>query len=226
MKKYAIVVAGGSGTRMQSVVPKQFIPIGGLPVLMQTLKRFIDYPEAIEIILVLPKDHITEWKKLCKQYQFNPTITIVEGGASRFQSVKNGLNHIPDNMDGLVAIHDGVRPFITKRLILENFRIAEEYGSAITAIPLKDSLRTIKDNKSKAVNRTDFKLIQTPQTFLISLIKKAFNRPEDSSFTDDATVFEADHGAVVLSEGSYQNIKITSPEDLLFAEAILTNFTY
>lgn len=226
MKKYAIIVAGGSGTRMNTSVPKQFIPVNGLPVIMHTIQRFIDYPEKIEIILVLPKDQINDWETLCSQYSFSSPIHITTGGSTRFQSVKNGLNLIPDNDESLIAIHDGVRPFVTQKIIRETFNMAQEKGNAITAISLKDSIRSITEKDSKAEDRTKFKIIQTPQTFKASLIKSAFETTDNPLFTDDASVLEAKGEKIFLSEGSYQNIKITTPEDLIVAEALFKTFSY
>jgi 2-C-methyl-D-erythritol 4-phosphate cytidylyltransferase len=223
LPQYAIIVAGGSGTRMISELPKQFIPLDGLPILMHTIKQFYNYNSNITIVLVLPAAQISTWKALCQTYHFDLPLEIVPGGETRFQSVKNGLAHIK-NEHGLVAIHDGVRPLIRKEIIQKAFQSAEQYGSGIVAVNSKDSLRQLKGTSSEAVDRALFKCIQTPQCFNLSLLKKAFETEELPMFTDDATVFEHAGHTVTLVEGSYENIKITTPEDLIIAEALLKKF--
>jgi 2-C-methyl-D-erythritol 4-phosphate cytidylyltransferase len=217
--EYALIVAGGSGTRMQQALPKQFLSIGKLPVLMHTLLRFYQYNPAITIVLVLPEAHFAFWKKLCEEHQFTLPHRLVAGGTSRFASVKNGLREIPE--EALVAVHDGVRPFVALDTIAESFRVAAAQGSAIASVALKDSIRWAKNTENKALDRQDYRLIQTPQTFRASLLKRAYQQEEQSLFTDDASVVEALGEAICLIEGSYRNIKITTPEDLLVAEAFL-----
>lgn len=221
-KRFAVIVAGGKGVRMGHELPKQFIEIGGLPILMHTLATFSSCQPSVEIILVLPQNQIDFWKTLCAQYNFTIPHTCAIGGTTRTESVKNGLAQISG--EGLVAIHDGVRPLATHQLINNAFDIAQKKGSAIAAVPLKDSIRKLlPEEKSKALNRAEYQLVQTPQTFQVKLIKEAYLQTENSevSFTDDASVVEAIGHEVNLVEGSYQNIKITTPEDLLFAEAYL-----
>ncbi|OEK06289.1 2-C-methyl-D-erythritol 4-phosphate cytidylyltransferase [Roseivirga misakiensis] len=218
MQRYAIIVAGGSGKRMQSELPKQFLELAGKPILMHTLEAY--YYEQTEIILVLPVKELTQWKSLCIQHNFDIPHRIVEGGTSRFRSVQNGLSAI-ENTTGLVAIHDGVRPLIKRSIISESYRIADEKGNAITAVAAKDSLREIGDWGNKAVDRSKFQIIQTPQTFRIELIKKAFETKEQDTFTDDASVLENSGERIHLIEGDYSNIKITTPEDLRIAESLL-----
>ena len=215
VKKYAIIVAGGSGSRMKSDIPKQFIEVEGLPILMHTLKRFKEADSEMELILVLPASQFDYWKMLCNKY---PTVPhqLVEGGKTRFQSSLNGLQVI-DN-EGLVAIHDGVRPFVSVDIINESFIVAAEKGTAIVSIPSKDSVRV----NGKSIDRSTVRIIQTPQTFQIPLIKKAFETEELSTFTDDASVAELAGFEINLIEGNYENIKITTPEDLLWAEVILS----
>jgi 2-C-methyl-D-erythritol 4-phosphate cytidylyltransferase len=214
IKKYAIIVAGGSGSRMKSDIPKQFIEVGGLPILMHTLKRFKEADSTIELILVLPISQFEYWQSLCKQYSTVPHQLVV-GGKTRFQSSLNGLQAI-DN-EGLVAIHDGVRPFVSVDIINESFKIASEKGTAVVSVPSKDSVRV----NGQAIDRSTVRLIQTPQTFQISLIKKSFETEELNTFTDDASVAEHAGFTINLMEGNYENIKITTPEDLLWAEVIL-----
>lgn len=222
MKKteYAIIVAGGKGTRMQSETPKQFMLLNGLPVLMHTINAFYTYSRQIKIVLVLPKDDVETWYKLVTQYAFKPKVKIAKGGSSRFQSVRNGLLTIKDSQ-GLVAIHDGVRPLINVDTIGASFRIAAVHQSAVAAVRLKESLRKTDQDTTKAVDRSNFRLIQTPQTFDLSLIKKAYDLPEEASLTDDASVAEKAGHKISLFEGSYDNIKITTPEDMVIAKALL-----
>ncbi|MEX1238590.1 MAG: 2-C-methyl-D-erythritol 4-phosphate cytidylyltransferase [Cyclobacteriaceae bacterium] len=228
-KEYALVVAGGKGARFGSALPKQFLELNGKPILLHTLDAFYRYSSQVEIILVLPEDQIFAWGDLAKKYSFNRTLTIQPGGLSRFQSVRKGLEKIPG--EGLVAIHDGVRPMVTSDLIAASFRIAALHHSAICAVPLKESLRKIdgtvaqknggEEQNTKAVDRSAFRLIQTPQTFQVGLIKDAYKVPELDDATDDATVFERAGHKIFLFEGRYDNIKITTPEDLIVAEALL-----
>ncbi|MFL5728412.1 MAG: 2-C-methyl-D-erythritol 4-phosphate cytidylyltransferase [Cytophagaceae bacterium] len=225
LQKYALIVAGGSGSRMNSELPKQFIPIAGVPILIHTLKKFIDYSSDIRIILVLPEQEIANWELIASRHFLKNAPEIVSGGSSRYQSVKNGLSCIKEK-EALVAIHDGVRPFVSRLIIHESFINAEQYGNAITAMPLKDSIRKVEGEKSKSADRSAFRLIQTPQTFKLSVIKKAYEIPERSSFTDDASVAEFSGEQIRLIEGSYSNIKITTPEDLALSEAILKTFVF
>ena len=220
MKEYAIIVAGGKGTRMNNVVSKQFLLVKGLPVLMHTINAFFDYSPAINIILVLPADEIEVWSKLCNEFNYHKNITIATGGDSRFQSVKNGLKEIKVH-DGLVAIHDGVRPLVGKDIIGASFRLAAVHKSAVAAVRLKESIRKTDQDTTKAVDRSNYRLIQTPQTFDLTLIKEAYKIREEASLTDDASVAEKSGHKISLFEGSYSNIKITTPEDLIIAEALL-----
>lgn len=225
MNRYAVIVAGGSGSRMGSDTPKQFLPIGNAPILMHTIKRFFTSNEQVNIILVLPEEQIERWHQLCEKYSFSIPHLIVAGGMNRFQSVRNGLNSIGDT-EGLVAIHDGVRPFISKRIIEESYSTAQKKGNAIVTVDLKDSIRLIDGKENKAVDRTTYKSVQTPQTFQIQQIRNAFHKATNMNFTDDASVAEAAGYAVELIEGSYDNIKITTPEDLAMAEVIMKKFEY
>jgi 2-C-methyl-D-erythritol 4-phosphate cytidylyltransferase len=222
MKRYAIIVAGGSGSRFGSAVPKQFLILNGKPVLARTLEKFYKADASISIHLVLPATEISRWKELCIEYTISIPHKIIEGGNSRFQSVRNGLHSISD-LHGLVAIHDGVRPLVTSEIINTSFNVASEKGSAIAAVSSKDSVRIISEEKSQALDRSKLRIIQTPQTFQLSLILKAFEQEERSDFTDDASVAEAAGFEISLIEGSYSNIKITTPEDLILAECLLNN---
>ena len=216
LPQFAVIVAGGSGTRMGGDVPKQFLPVAGLPVLMHTLRRFHDYSPALSIILVLPGKDVPYWEELCRTYAFWVPVTVVAGGNTRFQSVKNGLGAIAAG-DGLVAIHDGVRPLVPLVTIAESFRVAYEKGCAVAAVALKDSIRVVHaDGGNQALDRSAFRLVQTPQTFRLSVIRKSFDQPEQPGFTDDASVAESAGFPITLIEGAYANIKITTPDDLLW----------
>lgn len=218
---HVIIVAGGSGTRMESDIPKQFLKIGSLPVLMHTILAFFNAKIGVNIVVVLPESQFLYWSQLCRKYNFDVQHQVVQGGASRFQSVKNGLDILPS--DGLVAIHDGVRPLVPSIVISTAYKIADQYGNAIVAVPSKDSLRVKIDNTTKSVNRNDYFVIQTPQVFKVDLIKKAFQVVEKPFFTDDASVLEHYGFEIHLVDGSYKNIKITTKEDLIFAEALLNS---
>jgi 2-C-methyl-D-erythritol 4-phosphate cytidylyltransferase len=218
-KEYALIVAGGKGTRIKSRLPKQFLELKGKPILLHTLEAFYRYSEKIEIVLVLPEDDFQIWQTICKKFDFNKPVILQKGGETRFQSVKNGLSKIEG--PGLVAIHDGVRPLVSEDIIGASFRLAAVHQSAVAAVRLKDSIRITDQDNTKAVDRSRFRLIQTPQTFDVDLIKQAYQMKEDASLTDDASVAEKSGLVISLFEGSYENIKITTPEDLIIAEAFL-----
>lgn len=218
-KEYAIIVAGGKGTRIKSSLPKQFLELAGSPILMHTLNAFYRYSTAIEVILVLPEDDFDTWSELCRKHGFDQPYRLQKGGDTRFQSVRNGLALIEG--DGLVAIHDGVRPLISSDIIGASFRLAAVHQSAVAAVRLKDSIRMTDQDGTRAMDRSLFRLIQTPQTFDVATIRKAYEIREEASLTDDASVAEKAGIRISLFEGSYENIKITTPEDLTVAEALL-----
>ena len=221
MKRFAIIVAGGQGTRMQGTLPKQFLPINGEPILAHTLRRFAH--QGLELILVMHKDYIHYWEEQCN-FLFNiPAHRIVAGGKTRAASVKNGLSTIHE--EGLVAIHDAARPLCTSELIERLFTAAGEHGSAIPVIPCRDTLREITTSGSRTVPRDNFRAVQTPQVFSISPLKKAFLLPDNEHFTDEASLFEAAGQSVHLEAGEESNIKITVPSDLLLAAAYLKEFS-
>jgi 2-C-methyl-D-erythritol 4-phosphate cytidylyltransferase len=208
---------------MKSQVPKQFLPVGGQPVLMYTINQFYQFSSSLNIILVLPQKDIPVWKDLCLAYNFTIPLSLVAGGETRFQSVQNGLNSIAAT-DGLVAIHDGVRPFVSLSTIRDSFDAAQREGCAVAVVPLKDSIRRVSANgQSQSEDRAGFRLVQTPQTFKLPVIKQSFAVASHTHFTDDASVAEAAGFYVSLIEGSYENIKITTPEDILWAEAFVAN---
>ncbi|WP_158860439.1 2-C-methyl-D-erythritol 4-phosphate cytidylyltransferase [Lunatibacter salilacus] len=221
MKKAAVIVAGGSGTRMGASMPKQYLPIGGRPILMHTLDAFYKYDQSLVLILVLPASDHDLWKSLCQSHSYQVPHSLVSGGSSRFQSVKNGLLGLSVDID-LVAIHDGVRPFVAQAVIREGFDTAASAGSAIAVIPLKDSLRKLgAKGNSIFQDRQQFRLVQTPQTFQTKKILQAFETDELLQFTDDATVYEHMGWEVTLIPGNLENIKITTPEDLAYAAYLL-----
>ncbi|MCS6820565.1 MAG: 2-C-methyl-D-erythritol 4-phosphate cytidylyltransferase [Microscillaceae bacterium] len=221
MQKIVLIVAGGSGSRMQTEIPKQFLPIAQKPILMHTIEAFYRYDRCLKIILVLPENYVNFWKKLCEKYQFNALHQIVIGGATRVLSVKNGIEAIKTTEEAVVAIHDSVRPFVSTAIIKQNFEMAQKLGSAVTCIPLKDSIRMLKENgQSEALDRTQFRLVQTPQTFWLSVLRKAYQQSDIQHLTDDASVVQKIGFPIHLVEGNPQNIKITTPEDLWIAETL------
>ncbi|MBR1902702.1 MAG: 2-C-methyl-D-erythritol 4-phosphate cytidylyltransferase [Bacteroidaceae bacterium] len=222
MERYAIIVAGGKGLRMGGEIPKQFLPIGGKPVLMRTIEVFRQaYPD-IHIILVLPVSQQDYWQQLCQEYNFAVPVRIADGGETRFHSVSNGLKLIPDDTDGLVGVHDGVRPFVAVETIRRCYDEAMEKGAVVPVISVVETVRQLrKDGTSVTVPRDEYKLVQTPQTFRISLLKEAYRQPYTSFFTDDASVVEAMGKPVYLVEGNRENIKITTPADIRFVNGLL-----
>jgi 2-C-methyl-D-erythritol 4-phosphate cytidylyltransferase len=219
MKLYAVIVAGGSGKRMQSGIPKQYLELAGKPVLMHTLERFKAFDNTIEIITVLPENQLRFWRELQKKYSFDVPHTLVKGGKARFFSVRNGLKFV--DSPGLVAIHDGVRPFVSVDTIKRCFEIAEKLGNAIPVISPSDTFRMISGEENKPINRLQVKQVQTPQVFNTDLIKNAYLQEYMPEFTDDATVLERTGVKINLVEGNRENIKITNPEDLVISTALL-----
>jgi 2-C-methyl-D-erythritol 4-phosphate cytidylyltransferase len=219
MNSYVIVVAGGSGERMKSDIPKQFIEIAGKPVLMHTIEKFRLYDNSIEIIVVLPEKLMGYWNGLREKYSFSIPHKTAGGGATRFHSVRNGLELITGA--GLVAVHDGVRPLVSIDTIGRCFETAARLGNAIPVISPSDSLRMISGKGNKPLDRTGIKLVQTPQVFHTDLIKKAFLQDYRPEFTDDAMVLERTGECINLVEGNRENIKITAPEDLIIAESLM-----
>lgn len=221
MNKAAVLVAGGKGLRMGGALPKQYLLLKGKPVLMHTIERFYKADSSLQLILVLPKEDFEYWKNLCVTHHFDLPHQLVGGGNSRFQSVKNGLMAL-SFQDGLVAIHDGVRPFVAEKVIQTSFEIAAETGSAIPVVALKDSLRKVgTTGESSFQDRTQYRLVQTPQTFQLKPLLQAFAVEESAIFTDDATVYEYQGWKISLIEGNPENIKLTTPEDLAFAEFLM-----
>jgi 2-C-methyl-D-erythritol 4-phosphate cytidylyltransferase len=220
MKYYAIIVAGGSGNRMQNSIAKQFLLLNGKPVLMHTLEAFYNCTLRPALILVLNIDQHSYWEQLCKQFNFNIVHEVIEGGEQRYHSVKNGLKAIKGR--GLVAVHDAVRPLVTSELIESSYRIAEESGNAIAGISPTDSIRKIDNDKtSVSIPRESIVLIQTPQTFRTEILRKSYQKPFRNDFTDDASVVEHAGYSINIIIGERTNIKITYPEDMEIATLFL-----
>ena len=224
---YVIIVAGGKGLRMGTDIPKQFLPIGGKPVLMRTLERFREYAADLQIILVLPKAQQDYWQELCQKYDFKVEYQMTDGGETRFHSVQNGLALVPDDAEGVVGVHDGVRPFPSVEVIRNCYETARTAMAVIPVIPIVETVRHLvsesNTQRSITVPRGDYRLVQTPQTFDIQLLKAANRQPYNDGFTDDASVVEAYGFDITLVEGNRENIKITTPFDMTIAEALLNN---
>lgn len=222
---HVVIVAGGKGLRMGGDLPKQFMPLHGLPVLMHTIKCFREYDPQIDITLVLPRDHQDYWRQLCRQHGFGERHRIVDGGATRFHSSQNGIASLAD-ADGadLVAIHDGVRPFVSAGTIARCFEAAARCGAAIPVQPVIDTLRYVggegEQTAAHNVLRSRYRVVQTPQTFSLSLLRQAFAQPYSESFTDDASVVEALGHEVCMVEGNRENIKMTTPYDMKIGEVL------
>ena len=220
---YIIIVAGGKGLRMGSDIPKQFLPIGGKPVLMRTLERFREFSDDIQIILVLPEAQQEYWHQLCDEYHFDVEYTLANGGQTRFHSVQNGLAKVPDDAQGVVGVHDGVRPFPSIEVIKNCYETARTAKAVIPVIPVVETVRHLDGDSSMTVPRDEYRLVQTPQTFDIQLLKAANKQPYNDGFTDDASVVEAFGHKITLVEGNRENIKITTPYDLKIAEILINS---
>ena len=215
--EHAIIVAGGTGSRMKSSTSKQFLEVGGLPIVMHSLYAFHGYSKNVRMTLVLPQDEIGIWHQLIQVHNFKAEVQIVSGGPTRFDSVYNGLRQMGN--EGLVAIHDGVRPFVSKELIAACYQSAAQHGSGIAVVNCADSIRRLEGTGSAAVQRDQYRLVQTPQTFQATLIKQAYEQADNNHFTDDASVFESGGNSVSLVQGSPENFKITNQMDLLRARS-------
>ena len=214
-----MIVAGGSGKRMNNTIPKQFIAINGKPLLMHTIEAFIKNDPAFELIVVLPETEIDTWEMLCLEHSFHHRHTVVGGGTTRFHSVKNGLSKIME--EGIVFIHDGVRPLVSLQTIDNCYSAAVLKGNSIPVIAPSESLREATVHGNRAVDRSRYFLVQTPQTFRLSIIKKAYNQRYLKKFTDDASVLEEMGYSINMVEGNRENIKVTFPQDLVYAESFL-----
>jgi len=221
MKDYVIIVAAGSGSRMMTATPKQFLQINGKTILQHTIEKFHKYDPHLEILVVLNSEYVQFWKDLALTFHVDVPHKIVEGGSERFYSVKNAVDSIEEE-NGIVGIHDAVRPLVSMRTIEQCYNAARTRSAAVPVIAVTDSLRIVSDGVSTITDRTKYRIVQTPQCFELSLLKKAFQQSFDERFTDDASVVEALGEKIHLIEGNRENIKITSPEDLRMAEALLT----
>lgn len=219
MDEYAIIVAGGKGSRMGNKSPKQFLLLSGKPLLFYSVQAFYSYNPTIQIIVALHPDHLTDWRKICIEHDFYLSHRLVPGGETRYQSVKNALETITG--EGFVAVHDAARPVVSKELIATTFREARKYLNAIPGIPVNETVRTIESGHPRLVDRNNLRIIQTPQVFETGLLKRAYQQEFQPSFTDDASLLEAQGTDLHLVEGDFRNIKITYPGDLEMAEACL-----
>ena len=217
MKKYAIIVAGGQGQRLGSEIPKQFLLINKRPVIFYSIENFLAVAD--EVIVVLPLSHFQYWDELCNKYQFDLKIKVVAGGVTRASSVMNGLAVLPE--EGIVAIHDAVRPLVSTNLIEAVFNETQKSRSAVPVIPMRESLRVKALNKTQSINRDEYLVVQTPQGFMLSDIKNAYRQAAGAIFSDDAGVYEKAGMTIHHLEGETSNIKITFREDIAIAEAIL-----
>lgn len=220
-KNYAIIVAGGSGARMGSAIPKQFLLLCGIPVLMHTINAFHDSAVKPDIIVVLPAAYHDYWMQLCREHNFAVAHQLVAGGETRFHSVKNAVDIIDDDAGALIAVHDAVRPLISIEIIEQGYQQAAEHTNAVTAVKSRDSARVMEGDTSRSLVREDVYLVQTPQIFKSEQIKQAYQQPYHPKFTDDASVVEETGTKINLVNGSYRNIKITFPEDIAIATLIM-----
>ena len=218
---YIIIVAGGKGLRMGGDLSKQFMPLHGKPVLMYTIERFRAYSDELKIILVLPHEQQDYWRQICQKHNFTVEHTVVDGGQTRFHSSQNGVAAVPDDATGVIGIHDGVRPFVSEETIARCFEAARQFGAALPVLPVTDTLRRVTDDGGYNVQRNDYRTVQTPQTFDAQLLKQAFKQPYSDNFTDDASVVEALGHKVTMVDGNRENIKLTTPFDLVVAEALI-----
>jgi len=221
MQKIAVIVAGGTGQRMGASIPKQFLLLNGKPLLYYTIQRFLETWADLEIILVLPEEHIGTGDEIIADIKATSRVTITAGGDSRFQSVKNGLALIKE--PAVIFVHDGVRCLVSSDLIKRCYQQTLDKGSAVPAIAATDSIRIVNDNHHEVIDRNRVRIIQTPQTFLSEILIPAFDKPYEERFTDEATVVEASAKEVYLIEGEYTNIKITRPADLLIAQQVMAS---
>ena len=220
MQRSTIIVAGGSGRRMGGPIPKQFMLVKGKPLLCWTIEAFHAFDPAMPIVVVLPEAQIPIWKALCIGHGFVIDHQVVAGGEERFHSTRNGLAVVQG--DGVVAVHDGVRPLVSKELIARCFAAAEEHGAAIPVVPITSSVRLVDGDASRAIDRTGMRAVQTPQCFQVALLRAAFAAPYDPAFTDEATLVERTGTSVHLVPGEEKNLKVTTPIDIRVAEILLS----
>lgn len=220
VEEHVIIVAGGTGSRMKNKLPKQFIVLNGKPIILHTINRFLSYNKQINIVIALQRQYFEYWKNLCKTYNFERKHQVVEAGEERYFTVKNALE-VVSSSDGIVAIHDAVRPMVSVKTISLCFEKAKAKNNCIPTVPLFDSIRKITTRKTKALNRNNYVAVQTPQCFGVDKIIQAYQQPYKKSFTDDASVYEAFGEKIFTIEGNFENRKITTPTDLFLAECLL-----
>ncbi|MCL2073541.1 MAG: 2-C-methyl-D-erythritol 4-phosphate cytidylyltransferase [Marinilabiliaceae bacterium] len=221
LARNVIITGGGTGKRMGHILPKQFHPLNEKPILMHTIQKFYDFDQYIEIVVALPWKHIDFWKEQCKIHNFTVPHTIVEGGRTRFHSVKNGLAMLKTS--GLTGIHDAVRPFVSIKTITNCYETAGREDCAVPVVVMQDSLRFLSSERSFCCKREKYRLVQTPQVFKTKIIKDAYDQEFTEDFTDDSSIVEATGQQITIVSGNFENIKITTPLDLIIAEAILNN---
>lgn len=218
--KSIIIVAGGKGLRMGGDIPKQFLPVKGLPILMRTINRFLQYDAQMQVVLVLPESQQDYWKQLCQQYQFDKPYTLANGGETRFHSVLNGLQKVSPETE-LVGVHDGVRPFVSVETIASCYDEAAKSGAVVPVIEVVETVRRLNGQQgSNTVPRSEYRLVQTPQVFDAQLLRSAYSQPYTDFFTDDASVVERFGHDIALVSGNRENIKVTTPFDLVLAEVL------
>jgi 2-C-methyl-D-erythritol 4-phosphate cytidylyltransferase len=220
MKKSIVIVAGGKGLRMGGDIPKQFLPVKGMPVLMRTIQRFYDYDNAMQIVLVLPEAQQGYWKQLCEEYRFSLPYVLANGGETRFHSVRNGIAKVAEGVE-LIGVHDGVRPFVSVETIAACFDEAARCGAVVPVIDVVETVRHLEASGSVTVPRSEYRLVQTPQVFDAQLLRRAYKQPYTDFFTDDASVVERFGHTVTLVQGNRENIKITTPYDMKIAEVLV-----
>lgn len=223
MNRYAVIVAAGSGMRMGAPIPKQFLEVGGAPILMHTLNRFVAFDAAIRLVVVLHPDYVEFWRSLCEKHDYRVPHTIVAGGSERFFSVQKAIQSLAETEDAIVGIHDAVRPMVSVATLKRCYETAQSTGSAVPCILVNDSMRMVDANGNRSIDRSSLRIIQTPQCFSLSLLRRAFTQDYRLAFTDDASVVEALGESIELVEGNRENIKVTTPEDMHWLNVLLTN---
>jgi len=222
MNRYAVIVAAGSGMRMGAPIPKQFLEVGGRPILMHTLNRFVAFDASIRLVVVLHPDYIEFWRSLCEKHDYSVPHSIVSGGSERFFSVQKAIQSLVDTEEAIVGIHDAVRPMVSVVTLERCYATAQETGSAVPCVSVNDSMRIVDADGNRSINRSSLRIIQTPQCFRLNLLRRAFTQEYNTAFTDDASVVEALGESIELVEGNRENIKVTTPEDMHWLNLLLT----
>jgi len=222
MNRYAVIVAAGSGMRMGAPIPKQFLEVGGRPILMHTLNRFVAFDASIRLVVVLHPDYIEFWRSLCEKHDYSVPHSIVSGGSERFFSVQKAIQSLVDTEEAIVGIHDAVRPMVSVATLERCYATAQETGSAVPCVSVNDSMRIVDADGNRSINRSSLRIIQTPQCFRLNLLRRAFTQEYNTAFTDDASVVEALGESIELVEGNRENIKVTTPEDMHWLNLLLT----